>query len=213
MNTENLSTLKIHKLTQAQYDRELEAGRIDKNALYLTPDESNVGKNVDGTIYTIDGVEVAAGVGAEVFNDYAYNIATGEYSHAEGGFSYAAGDYSHAEGLSTIANLNCSHAEGNLTVANGDCSHAEGEGTVANGSHQHVQGKYNIADEEDKYAHIVGNGNSYDDCSNAHTVDWDGNGWYAGNIECSYVILKSPNGTRFKVIVDDNGNLSASRMV
>lgn len=39
MNTENLSTLKIHKLTQAQYDRELEAGRIDATALYLTPDE------------------------------------------------------------------------------------------------------------------------------------------------------------------------------
>lgn len=39
MKTENLSTLKIHKLTQAQYDRELEAGRIDENALYLTPDE------------------------------------------------------------------------------------------------------------------------------------------------------------------------------
>ena len=38
MNTENLSTLKIHKLTQAQYDRELEAGRIEENALYLTPD-------------------------------------------------------------------------------------------------------------------------------------------------------------------------------
>ena len=39
MITENLSTLKIHKLTQAQYDRELEAGRIDQNAIYLTPDE------------------------------------------------------------------------------------------------------------------------------------------------------------------------------
>lgn len=37
MITENLSTLKIHKLTQAQYDRELEAGRIDPSALYLTP--------------------------------------------------------------------------------------------------------------------------------------------------------------------------------
>ena len=41
MITENLSTLKIHKLTQEQYDRELAAGRIDPNALYLTPDESN----------------------------------------------------------------------------------------------------------------------------------------------------------------------------
>lgn len=40
MNTENLSTLKIHKLSQAQYDRELAAGRIDETALYLTPDEA-----------------------------------------------------------------------------------------------------------------------------------------------------------------------------
>lgn len=39
MITENLSTLKIHKLTEAQYQRELEAGRIDESALYLTPDE------------------------------------------------------------------------------------------------------------------------------------------------------------------------------
>ena len=39
MLTENLSTLKIHKLTQTQYNRELELGNIDENALYLTPDE------------------------------------------------------------------------------------------------------------------------------------------------------------------------------
>ena len=39
MITENLSTLKIHKLTQEQYQRELEAGRIEEHALYLTPDE------------------------------------------------------------------------------------------------------------------------------------------------------------------------------
>jgi hypothetical protein len=51
--TENLSTLKIHKLTQAQYDRELAAGRIDENALYLTPDEE-----VDMSIYaTVDQLD------------------------------------------------------------------------------------------------------------------------------------------------------------
>ena len=37
MNTENLPVLKIHKLSQAQYDRESDAGRIDETALYLTP--------------------------------------------------------------------------------------------------------------------------------------------------------------------------------
>ena len=40
MITENLSTLKIHKLTKEQYERELAAGRLDENAIYLTPDES-----------------------------------------------------------------------------------------------------------------------------------------------------------------------------
>lgn len=38
-STETLPTLKIHKLTQEQYDQELENGTIDENALYLTPDE------------------------------------------------------------------------------------------------------------------------------------------------------------------------------
>ncbi len=39
MITKNLSTLKIHKLTREQYERELNNGNLDENALYLTPDE------------------------------------------------------------------------------------------------------------------------------------------------------------------------------
>ena len=39
MITENLSTLKIHKMSEAQYRRELAAGNIDATSLYLTPDE------------------------------------------------------------------------------------------------------------------------------------------------------------------------------
>lgn len=50
MNTENLSTLKIHKLTQAQYDRELAAGRIDETALYLTPDDEEIDLSSYATI-------------------------------------------------------------------------------------------------------------------------------------------------------------------
>ena len=37
--SEALSTLKIHKLTQEEYEQKVEAGTIDENALYLTPDE------------------------------------------------------------------------------------------------------------------------------------------------------------------------------
>lgn len=43
MKTEDLSTLKINKLTQAQYDKALKEGRINENELYLTPD--NIGVN------------------------------------------------------------------------------------------------------------------------------------------------------------------------
>lgn len=42
MITENLSTLKIHNLTKEQYERELAAGRIDENALYLIPYEQQI---------------------------------------------------------------------------------------------------------------------------------------------------------------------------
>ena len=40
MKTDNLLNLKIHRLTNAQYDREKEAGNLDPTALYLTPDDS-----------------------------------------------------------------------------------------------------------------------------------------------------------------------------
>lgn len=114
------------------------------------------------------------GVSAEVFN-HPSNVASGDCSHAEGYSSHAEGYISHAEGYN-------SHAEGNH-------SHAEGYRTTASGQSQHVQGEYNIVDPDatdpnirGKYAHIVGNGTDYANRSNAHTLDWDGNAWYAGDI-------------------------------
>lgn len=38
METTYLSNLKIHELTEEQYNREKNAGRLDPNAIYLTPD-------------------------------------------------------------------------------------------------------------------------------------------------------------------------------
>lgn len=97
---------------------------------------------------------------AEVFNDYANNSAFG--------------DYSHAEGSSTIAFANYSHSEGNSTSANGVASHAEGTGTTAGSDNQHVQGKYNVADNNDKFAFIIGNGTDTSHRSNAMAIGWDG---------------------------------------
>ena len=39
MLTKNLSTLKINRLTQEQYDREKASGTLDDTALYFTPEE------------------------------------------------------------------------------------------------------------------------------------------------------------------------------
>lgn len=40
MITENLSTLKINKLTREQYEAALEAGKINDNELYMIPEEN-----------------------------------------------------------------------------------------------------------------------------------------------------------------------------
>lgn len=104
----------------------------------------------------------------------------GEYAWAEGKDTIASGKRSHAEGGSTKASGSASHAEGVNTSASGDYSHAEGIGTIAQGASQHVQGKNNIADITS--AHIVGNGGSYSNKSNAHTLDWSGNAWFAGDV-------------------------------
>ena len=111
----------------------------------------------------------------------AFTTASGQCSHAEGATTTATADYSHAEGATTTASGQCSHAEGATTTASGWGSHSEGDSTTASSPNQHVQGKYNIEDTEGKYAHIVGNG-SDGNKSNAHTLDWEGNAWYAGTL-------------------------------
>lgn len=108
--------------------------------------------------------------------------ASGNSSHAEGNSTTASGYGSHAEGSTTTASGVSSHAEGDYTTASGASSHAEGYGTKASSQFQHVQGKYNIEDKDRKYAHIVGNGAGDAKRSNAHALDWKGNGWYAGKL-------------------------------
>ena len=107
---------------------------------------------------------------------------SGTASHAEGGGTTASGTDSHAEGYGNTASGDYSHAEGENTTASGYNAHAEGYYTKAKGVYQHVQGKYNIEDTANTYAHIVGNGTADNARSNAHTLDWQGNGWYQGKL-------------------------------
>ena len=111
-----------------------------------------------------------------------FSLASGSGSHVEGKDNLALADYSHAEGYSTTASGDYSHAEGFGTTASGSSSHAEGAGTKASSENQHVQGKFNIEDSSGTYADIIGNGTSSSKRSNAATVDWSGNAWYAGDV-------------------------------
>lgn len=76
----------------------------------------------------------------EVFNNYERNIASGDYSHAEGYRTSATGDYSHAEGYGCVASGNEAHAEGSGSSATSTHSHAEGAICTARGSASHAEG-------------------------------------------------------------------------
>lgn len=132
-------------------------------------------------------------------------IASGYWSHAEGEMtrvtsyaSHAEGSYtkmpdgttrygtasgyaSHIEGGGCHAQGSCSHSEGLATTTKGNSSHSEGRYTIASSPAQHVEGIANIEDTEGRYIHIAGNG-EFGSPSNAYTLDWDGNGWYAGGL-------------------------------
>ena len=122
----------------------------------------------------------------------------------------------------TFAEGDCSFSQGYMTHADGYCSATFGGGTIADGDHQLVIGRGNVTDADGKYALIVGNApigeDGYvdrDQASNAHTIDWNGNGWYQGTIETSAVILRSstPGSTKkFKLTIDDNGVLSTEEL-
>jgi hypothetical protein len=81
--------------------------KIDKKYLPVL-----VGQDVEGTVFNINGDNWVADAGAEIFNNYASNIAVGYNSHAEGYETTATGEAAHAEGGSTQAFGYYSHAEG-----------------------------------------------------------------------------------------------------
>lgn len=168
MLTTNLETLKIHKLTKAQYERELAAGNIDASALYLTPEEE-----IDPRYMT---KENPTGTGTLSLN--------GNSGTNIGGYAVELG-YN--------------------TSSTGNYSFAAGYNTVASGSYNHVIGKYNVEDEMSNYISIVGNGDETTP-SNAHTLDWDGNAWFAGDVTTASGASLNTLNSKFA-----SSNLTASR--
>ena len=155
-------------------DSEYVIGRNAFSEGYYTK-ASGINSHAEG-YYTESSMESSHAEGYET-------KATGNYSHAEGCGAKAKGESSHAEGENTESSGFDSHAEGCGSKASGNSSHAEGEYTIASSFSQHVQGKYNIEDKDGVYSHIVGNGTSDTSRSNSHTLDWNGNAWFRGDVK------------------------------
>lgn len=157
-----------------------------------------VGENVAGlTLYPYDSQEtsddnvfvknlkdpVVANVGAEIFNDYENNVATGRYAVARGFGTQALGDFSDASGWLTVAGGYCSiasgrrnfalgnyaHAEGIRTSAPQNASHAEGEGSNANGGRAHAEGYYTTSSHNQAHAEGM---NTVASGVNSHAEGW-----------------------------------------
>ena len=80
---------------------------------------------------------------AEIFNDYTNNVATGNFSHAEGKLTTVNGEASHGEGLSNTINALHAHAEGHGNTISGNDSHAEGRENIVSGEYAHAEGYKN----------------------------------------------------------------------
>lgn len=132
-----------------------------------------------------------------------------KYLSADGSVSFGrktgttVGEKSIAFGYDVEASGQYSFAEGELTKATGRGSHAEGGGTIASGKYQHVQGKYNVEDADNKYAHILGGGSDANNRKNIHTVDWDGNAEYRGDVTVHYGDSTIPIGAMLNELIDN----------
>lgn len=60
-----------------------------------------------------------------------------------------------------------------------------GQGCISSSDWSMTAGKYNANDTNKEYAHVVGNGTSNTSRSNAYTLDWQGNGTFAGTVSSS----------------------------
>ena len=160
----------------------------------------------------------------------------GLYAFKQGAETTASGSYSSAFGTRTIASGTASSAFGNSTIASGDYSSAFGSGTTASGDYSSAFGFQSIANE---YASLaigrfstgvavetswtpgspvfkVGNGADAVNRSNAYVLYNDGRSEQVKDIEVTEigqgVVLKSPDGTRWRITVDDSGDLTTTAL-
>ena len=151
-----------------------------------------------GTCNLVKGLlGVAFGIGHYLYESSQKGFACGSNNRLQGILefvsgtgNYSKGYASHVEGASNQMGGKYAHAEGAYNENYGYACHVEGRGNIADGGRgssagkpQHVEGQYNVQDGTQTYAHIVGNGTSKSNRSNAHTLNYDGTAWYANAVK------------------------------
>lgn len=115
---------------------------------------------------------------AEIFNDYTYNVATGNFSHSEGKQNTVNGEASHAEGYGNTINAIHAHAEGQGNSVSGEYAHAEGYHTNVLSNAGHAEGNTAVVSAVNSHAE----GNStyvHSTAENSHT---EGTGSYTKGV-------------------------------
>ena len=136
--------------------------------IVINPNKHSVAEGFDTTAASGECSHAEGGwTSASSYCSHAENYwsaASGTASHAEGAYTDTIGSYSHAEGYQTTASGNYSHAEGYYTTASGVYSHAEGCQTTAFGDRSHAEGYNTTA--SGNYSHAGG----YDTIANVQQV-------------------------------------------
>ena len=139
-----------------------------------------------------DGVYFPTTSYAEIFNDYTHNVATGNFSHAEGKLTKVDGEASHVEGYNNTVNALHAHSEGHQNIVSADDSHAEGRENIVSGEYAHVEGYKNKVQSNAGHAegttttvssvNAHAEGNSTFVHSNADNSHAEGNGSYTKGV-------------------------------
>lgn len=167
----------------------------NNNNIIITVDES---LNPSGTLSQVRGY--GTWTNADI-------MSAGQGNRVEGGKHVQVGQAQHAVGNQMVLAGIRNYSSGNNSIITGSDNINLGKTFVAlfgqghdttNGSNGvGAVGLYSYIDTNTAFA--VGNGTAYNARSNALEVTKDGG-----------IILKSPNGTRYKITVDDNGNLTTT---
>ena len=164
--------------------------RVDEKYLPASKNSNIVNGQEEGSLCSTSSSKITAinsiALGYRATAGGERSVALGAYAQSSGGESISLGGTAHGSrsvAIQGTATGTASLALGVNCEATAAYSTAIGVGVVAGGMNSAVLGYYNTPDDaaQNRYVLIVGNG-APGSRSNAHTLDWSGNGWFAGNL-------------------------------